>query len=198
MALEEAAEQRETATEYEDECGQGPDRRAHRTADHHPDPEEHGGAAHHHGPEIPVAEPSAEQASADRREADDDEYEPQRDPHAVIVRILAAVGEDIRRRAGGAIVGFAIGDVLGTPFRSLRRDAVPSPLPQRHGAGVGGRATAMARNLWSSLIANGGVLVVPDVLARHLAWFETGPSDVGAQTRLALEEARRGTPEASR
>ena len=56
----------------------------------------------------------------------------------------------------------------------------------------------MARNLWSSLIANGGVLVVPDVLARHLAWFETGPSDVGAQTRLALEEARRGTPEASR
>src|SRR2546428_583079 len=81
MALEEAAEQRETATENEDECGQGPDRRAHRTADHHPDPEEHGGAA---------------------------------------------------------------------------------------------------------------------VLARHRAWFETGPSDVGAQTRLALEEVRRGTPEAAR
>ena len=56
----------------------------------------------------------------------------------------------------------------------------------------------MARNLWSSLIANGGALVLPDVLARHLAWFEAGPSDVGAQTRLALEEARRGTPEAAR
>jgi ADP-ribosyl-[dinitrogen reductase] hydrolase len=56
----------------------------------------------------------------------------------------------------------------------------------------------MARNLWSSLIANGGVLVLPDVLARHLAWFQTGPPDVGAQTRLALEEARRGTPEAAR
>ena len=115
-----------------------------------------------------------------------------------MVRILAAVGEDIRRRAAGAIVGLAIGDALGAPFRSLRRDGVPSPLPQLHGAGVGGDATAMARNLWSSLIADRGVLVLPDVLARHLAWFETGPPDVGAQTRLALEEARRGTPEAAR
>ena len=56
----------------------------------------------------------------------------------------------------------------------------------------------MAQHLSSSLIANGGVLVLPDVLARHLAWFEAGPSDVGPQTRLVLEEARRGTPEASR
>jgi len=56
----------------------------------------------------------------------------------------------------------------------------------------------MAQHLWSSLIANGGVLVLPDVLARHLAWFEAGPSDVGPQTRLVLEEARRGTPEAAR
>jgi len=56
----------------------------------------------------------------------------------------------------------------------------------------------MAQHLSSSLIANGGVLVLPDVLARHLAWFEAGPSDVGPQTRLVLEEARRGTPEAAR
>src|SRR4029079_1241626 len=135
---------------------------------------------------------------AERGEPEDDEQQAEGDPHGGIVRILAAVSEDIRRRGARAVVGLAIGDVLGAPFRSLRRDGIPSPLPQPHGAGVGGDATAMARNLWSSLTANGGVLVLPDVLARHLAWFEAGPTDVGAQTRLALEEARRGTPEASR
>jgi len=109
-----------------------------------------------------------------------------------------------RRRAVGAIVGAAIGDALGAPFGSLRRDAVPSPLPaferSRPGdaPGTGTDATAMARNLWGSLIANDGALVLSDVLARHLAWLATGPGDVGAQTRLALEEARRGTPEAPR
>jgi len=64
--------------------------------------------------------------------------------------------------------------------------------------GMGSQATAMARNLWRSLIANDGALILSDVLARHLAWLATGPSDVGTQTRLALEEARRGTPEAAR
>ena len=64
--------------------------------------------------------------------------------------------------------------------------------------GMGSQATAMARNLWRSLIANDGALVLSDVLSRHVAWLATGPSDVGAQTRLALEEARRGTPEAAR
>jgi len=86
------------------------------------------------------------------------------------------VDDRIRERAAGAVVGTAIGDALG----------------------MGTQATAMARNLWRSLIANEGALVLSDVLARHLVWIAAGPSDVGAQTRLALEEARRGTPEASR
>ena len=86
------------------------------------------------------------------------------------------VDDGLGERAAGAVVGGAVGDALG----------------------MGTQATAMARNLWRSLIANDGVLVLPDVLGRHLAWFETGPSHVGVQTRLALEEARRGTPEAAR
>jgi len=114
------------------------------------------------------------------------------------------VDDGTLRRAVGAIVGAAIGDALGAPFGSLRRDAVPSPLPAferarpGHALGSGTDATAMARNLSGSLIANDGALVPSDVLARHLAWLATGPPDVGAQTRLALEEASRGTPEAAR
>src|SRR5437016_8253558 len=92
------------------------------------------------------------------------------------MRILRRVDDRIRERAAGAVVGAAIGDALG----------------------AGTEATAMARNLWRSLIADDGALVLSDVLSRHVAWLATGPSDVGAQTRLALEEARRGTPEAAR
>ena len=92
------------------------------------------------------------------------------------MRILRRVDDRIRERAAGAVVGAAIGDALG----------------------AGTEATAMARNLWRSLIADDGALVLSDVLSRHVAWLATGPSDVGAQTRIALEEARRGTPEASR
>ena len=86
------------------------------------------------------------------------------------------VDDGLGERAAGAVVGGAVGDALG----------------------MGTQATAMARNLWRSLIANGGALVPGDVLVRHLAWLASGPPDVGAQTRLALEEVRRGTPEASR
>src|SRR5207244_8449522 len=92
------------------------------------------------------------------------------------MRILRRVDDRIRERAAGAVVGAAIGDALG----------------------AGTEATAMARNLWRSLIADDGALVLSDVLSRHVAWLATGPSDVGAQTRIALEEARRGTPEAAR
>ena len=92
------------------------------------------------------------------------------------MRILRRVDDRIRERAAGAVVGAAIGDALG----------------------AGTEATAMARNLWRSLIADDGALVLSDVLSRHVAWLATGPSDVGAQTRIALEEARRGTPAAAR
>jgi len=56
----------------------------------------------------------------------------------------------------------------------------------------------MARNLWTSLIDHGGVFDAKDVLLRHLDWFSSRPPDIGNQTRAALQEARLGTPEASR
>lgn len=58
--------------------------------------------------------------------------------------------------------------------------------------------TAMARNLWTSLIEHRGALDLDDVRARHLRWLAGGPPDVGNQTRAALREAEKGTPEPAR
>jgi ADP-ribosylglycohydrolase len=49
--------------------------------------------------------------------------------------------------------------------------------------------TAMARNLWTSLIEHEGALDLSDMLARHVAWLATDPPDVGSQTALALRES---------
>ena len=107
-------------------------------------------------------------------------------------------------RAAGAIVGLAVGDALGAPFEFRRRSQIADPLPafqipwMGRPPGTWTDDTAMARNLWSSLFANDGRFVPDDVLARHLAWLTTGPPDVGNQTRAALQEAARGTPEPAR
>jgi ADP-ribosyl-[dinitrogen reductase] hydrolase len=104
----------------------------------------------------------------------------------------------------GAIVGLAVGDALGAPFEFRRRTQIAQPLPAFEIGWMGlppgtwTDDTAMARNLWGSLIAHGGALVPDDVLARHQAWLATGPPDVGNQTRAALVEHSRGVPEAAR
>ena len=104
----------------------------------------------------------------------------------------------------GALLGLAVGDALGAPFEFRRREAIPDPLPAFElpwgglPAGTWTDDTAMARNLWTSLIAHDGRFEPADVLSRHLAWLATGPPDVGNQTRLALREAERGTPEPAR
>jgi len=114
------------------------------------------------------------------------------------------VSEDIGRRAAGAIVGLAIGDALGAPFEFRRRAAIPVPLPAFEEPWIGFPPgtwtddTALARNLWTSLIEHEGAFVPGDVLARHLAWLATGPPDVGNQTRLALTEAAAGAPDPAR
>jgi ADP-ribosyl-[dinitrogen reductase] hydrolase len=108
------------------------------------------------------------------------------------------------QRAIGAIVGLAVGDALGAPYEFQRRELIPVPLEafvrrwMQRPPGSWTDDTAMARNLWTSLIANDGRLVLDDVLARHLVWFESSPPDIGNQTRLALAEAARGTPEPAR
>ena len=107
-------------------------------------------------------------------------------------------------RAAGAIVGLAVGDALGAPFEFRRRTQIANPLPafaipwMGHPPGTWTDDTALARNLWMSLLERDGAFDADDVRARHLAWLATGPPDVGNQTRAALQEAERGNPEPAR
>jgi ADP-ribosyl-[dinitrogen reductase] hydrolase len=106
---------------------------------------------------------------------------------------------DVRDRVLGSILGLAIGDALGAPFEFRRRTQISFPLPafelpwMGYPPGTWTDDTAMARNLWLSLIEHQGALDLDDVLARHLAWLVSDPPDVGIQTRLALQEAEAGT-----
>jgi len=104
----------------------------------------------------------------------------------------------------GSILGLAIGDALGAPFEFRRRTQVAFPLPAFElpwmglPPGTWTDDTAMAMNLWQSLIDHTGALDLDDVLQRHLAWLAADPPDVGIQTRLALQEAQDGTPDAAK
>jgi ADP-ribosyl-[dinitrogen reductase] hydrolase len=106
-------------------------------------------------------------------------------------------------RAVGAILGLALGDALGAPFEFRRARDVPSPFPafelpwMGKPPGTWTDDTAMARNLWSSLIAHDGELVTEDVLARHVAWLATDPPDVGNLTRRVLTRTRDGAEDAA-
>ncbi|MBI4259190.1 MAG: ADP-ribosylglycohydrolase family protein [Actinobacteria bacterium] len=113
--------------------------------------------------------------------------------------------DDVRDRVTGSLLGLALGDALGAPFEFLRGHEIPSPLPALELPWSGGAAgtttddTAMARSLARSLAARGG-FDPDDLMARHLAWFATGPPDVGSLTRRVLVRVGRGVPaeEASR
>jgi ADP-ribosyl-[dinitrogen reductase] hydrolase len=111
---------------------------------------------------------------------------------------------ELRERVLGSILGLAIGDALGAPFEFRRRTQVAFPLPAFElpwmglPPGTWTDDTAMARNLWTSLIDQRGALDLGDVLERHIAWLVSDPPDVGNQTRLALTEAAAGTPDSAR
>ena len=83
---------------------------------------------------------------------------------------------DTRDRAIGSLVGLVVGDALGS--RGTPTDA-----------------TAMARNLWLSLIAFGGNLEVHDVLSRHLRWLAGDPPKVDGITRRVLDRGGALTPD---
>jgi len=112
--------------------------------------------------------------------------------------------DGVRDRAVGSILGLAIGDALGAPFEFRRRAAIPVPLPAFElpwmglAPGTWTDDTAMARNLWTSLIDRGGELELDDVLARHLAWLASGPPDVGNLTRKVLSGWRDGDEDPAR
>ncbi len=107
-------------------------------------------------------------------------------------------------RAVGSVLGLALGDALGAPFEFRRRDAISSPLPAFElpwmglPPGAWTDDTAMARNLWLSLIDREGALDLGDVLSRHLMWLATGPPDVGNLTRKVLTGWRDGAPDPAR
>lgn len=109
-----------------------------------------------------------------------------------------------RDRAMGSILGLAVGDALGAPFEFRRASAIPSPLPAFElpwmglPPGTWTDDTAMARNLWVSLIVNRGAFDPDDLVRRHLAWLATGPPDVGTLTRRVLSRLRDGNPDAAR
>ena len=108
------------------------------------------------------------------------------------------------QRIVGGILGLALGDALGAPFEFRRAHDVPSPIPafelpwMDRPPGSWTDDTAMARNLWTSLIATGGTPDPDDVLRRHLEWLESSPPDIGSQTLAALREHQRGTPNAAK
>jgi ADP-ribosyl-[dinitrogen reductase] hydrolase len=102
-----------------------------------------------------------------------------------------------RDRGAGCLLGLALGDALGAPFEFMRSTAIPTPIPafelpwQGLPAGTTTDDTAMARNLAASLAAVGR-FDADDVVARHLAWFRTGPPDVGNLTRKVLQRVSEG------
>jgi ADP-ribosyl-[dinitrogen reductase] hydrolase len=100
-------------------------------------------------------------------------------------------------RAGGSLLGVALGDALGAPFEFSRANAIPDPVPALTQPWRGGPPgsttddTAMAINLATSLVDRGG-FDADDVLRRHVAWFGSDPPDVGSLTRRVLHAVAGG------
>jgi ADP-ribosyl-[dinitrogen reductase] hydrolase len=94
-------------------------------------------------------------------------------------------------------LGLALGDALGAPFKFMRAGRIPVPLPafelpwQGLPPGTTTDDTAMARNLACSLVAVRR-FDPADLVARHLAWFRSGPPDVSSLTRKVLQRVSEG------
>jgi ADP-ribosyl-[dinitrogen reductase] hydrolase len=103
--------------------------------------------------------------------------------------------------ARGCLLGLALGDALGAPFEFMRAKDIPRPVPgfqlpwRGLPPGTTTDDTALARNLARSLIDRGGFDPI-DLIARHLAWFESDPPDIGSLTRRVLRRIQGGTPAA--
>jgi ADP-ribosyl-[dinitrogen reductase] hydrolase len=99
-------------------------------------------------------------------------------------------GVEIVDRVLGSVIGLALGEALGVPLRRMRSNDVPDPVSVALGQTAS--ATAMARNLVQSLADRGG-FDPDDLMARHLAWFASGPPDVESVTRRVLARVSSGT-----
>jgi ADP-ribosylglycohydrolase len=99
-------------------------------------------------------------------------------------------------RAGGAVVGSAVGDALGAPFEFGAAGVFSARFPE---PGYGGEMcggggwepgeatddTQMAVCVAESLLERGG-LDLPDVFARFQRWAAADPKDIGLQTEDVL------------
>ncbi len=101
-------------------------------------------------------------------------------------------GED---RRAGAILGLAVGDALGAPYEFCSPREVPEgPLEMAGGGWLGlepGETTddtALARAVLVGYEA--GSLDLRRVREAMLSWQDTGPKDIGNQTRKALDYLR--------
>jgi ADP-ribosylglycohydrolase len=99
-------------------------------------------------------------------------------------------------RAGGAVVGSAVGDALGAPFEfgaaGVFSGRFPEPGAGGEMCGGGGWEpgeatddTQMAVHVGESLVERGG-LDLPDVFARFRRWAAADPKDIGLQTEDVL------------
>ncbi len=104
---------------------------------------------------------------------------------------------DLAERVVGSCLGLALGDALGAPFEFLRAANIPDPIPaferpwMSRPPGSTTDDTALARNLWRSLVARGG-FDAEDLVARHVEWIRSDPPDVGTLTGRVLRRVDRG------
>ncbi|MFZ5818078.1 MAG: ADP-ribosylglycohydrolase family protein [Bacillota bacterium] len=117
---------------------------------------------------------------------------------------LSREGFDAQRKLGmtragrgaGALLGLAAGDALGCTLEFMSREAVRAAYPQGHRDIVGGGPFQIPPGGWTddtemSLGVARGIIEAPadpvDAVGRHfMAWFRSGPRDVGTTCREAL------------
>ena len=103
--------------------------------------------------------------------------------------------EGRRDRARGAVLGSAVGDALGAAYEFGTRALGDGP-PQMLGGGLGGFApgewtddTTMAWAVLDAAATYGdlrGEPALDSVARRFRAWYDSGPADIGNQTRQVL------------
>jgi ADP-ribosyl-[dinitrogen reductase] hydrolase len=110
---------------------------------------------------------------------------------------------DLANRYAGVLLGLACGDALGGPVEFQSRDAIAARYPTGLREFVGGGwlnlapgevtdDTQLTLALCRALGADG--LDLDALAAEFIAWYDSGPKDIGHTTRAALAALKAGTP----
>jgi len=118
------------------------------------------------------------------------------------VQSVVSTSPSREERAVGCLLGLACGDALGRPVEFQSSTAIADQygrVDQMYGNGTHGQPagtvtddTDLAVALARSLAETGG-FDAADAADRYVAWYESGPFDVGMATAEALRELRDGT-----